>query len=167
MWCPLFVNGALVALICGALGILLYSVYSSKMNTVVPLWCPNILKTYKKLWKAVKRYSRYSSRSLLFSLVFFPCRRRLVSSLRRLSVGVVPCGKRQGRIFYIRGTRQLTVVPLLLQGWLRYRATFRYLSTYALRSHRRYKSRPWVGVFWSPPYATNRENEYATFQGAV
>ena len=47
-WCPLFVNGALGALICGALGVLLYSVYSSKMNTVVPLWCPNVLKTYKK-----------------------------------------------------------------------------------------------------------------------
>ena len=45
-WCPLFVNGALGALICGALGVLLYSVYSSKMNTVVPLWCPNVLKTY-------------------------------------------------------------------------------------------------------------------------
>ena len=43
-----FVNGALGALICGALGVLLYSVYSSKMNTVVPLWCPNVLKTYKK-----------------------------------------------------------------------------------------------------------------------
>ena len=47
-WCPLFVNGALGALICGALDVLLYSVYSSKMNTVVPLWCPNVLKTYKK-----------------------------------------------------------------------------------------------------------------------
>ena len=47
-WCPLFVNGALGALICGARGVLLYSVYSSKMNTVVPLWCPNVLKTYKK-----------------------------------------------------------------------------------------------------------------------
>ena len=30
-------NGALGALICGALGVLLYSVYSSKMNTVVPV----------------------------------------------------------------------------------------------------------------------------------
>ena len=47
-WCPLFVNGTLGALICGALGVLLYSVYSSRMNTVVPLWCPNVLKTYKK-----------------------------------------------------------------------------------------------------------------------
>jgi len=47
-WCPLFVNGALGALICGALGVLLYSVYSSKMNAVVPLWCPNVLKIYKK-----------------------------------------------------------------------------------------------------------------------
>ena len=44
-WYPLFVNGALV---CGALGVLLYAVYSSKMYTVVPLWCPNVLKTYKK-----------------------------------------------------------------------------------------------------------------------
>ena len=64
-------NGARGALICGALCRARYTFYSSKLYAVVPKWCPELLKTYKKQREAIKRYCGYSSISLLFFLDFF------------------------------------------------------------------------------------------------
>lgn len=64
-------NGARGALICGALRKTSYTSYSQKMYAVVPEWCPELLKAYKKQRGAIKRYVLYSSISLLFFLAFF------------------------------------------------------------------------------------------------
>ena len=45
--------------------------YTRKMYTVVPQWCPELLKSYEKPRGAIKRYCRYSSISLLFFFAFF------------------------------------------------------------------------------------------------
>ena len=64
-------NGALGAPLCGARLILYHTHYTRKMYTVVPQWCPELLKSYEKQRGAIKRYCRYSSISLLFFFAFF------------------------------------------------------------------------------------------------
>lgn len=64
-------NGALGAPLCGARLIPHHTHYTRKMYTVVPQWCPELLKSYGKQRGAIKRYCRYSSISLLFFFAFF------------------------------------------------------------------------------------------------
>ena len=64
-------NGALGAPLCGARLIPYHTHYTRKMYTVVPQWCPELLKSYEKQRGAIKRYCRYSSISLLFFFAFF------------------------------------------------------------------------------------------------
>lgn len=64
-------NGALGAPLCGARLILYHTHYTRKMYTVVPQWCPELLKSYEKQRGAIKRYCCYSSISLLFFFAFF------------------------------------------------------------------------------------------------
>ena len=64
-------NGALGAPLCGARLIPHHTHYTRKMYTVVPQWCPELLKSYEKQRGAIKRYCRYSSISLLFFFAFF------------------------------------------------------------------------------------------------
>lgn len=64
-------NGALGAPLCGARLIPHHTRYTRKMYTVVPQWCPELLKSYEKQRGAIKRYCRYSSISLLFFFAFF------------------------------------------------------------------------------------------------
>lgn len=64
-------NGALGAPLCGAQLIPHHTRYTRKMYTVVPQWCPELLKSYEKPRGAIKRYCRYSSISLLFFFAFF------------------------------------------------------------------------------------------------
>ncbi len=64
-------NGALGAPLCGARLIPHHTHYTRKMYTVVPQWCPELLKSYEKQRGAIKRYCCYSSISLLFFFAFF------------------------------------------------------------------------------------------------
>jgi len=64
-------NGALGAPLCGARLIPHHTRHTRKMYTVVPQWCPELLKSYEKQRGAIKRYCRYSSISLLFFFAFF------------------------------------------------------------------------------------------------